>query len=795
MTLGEILADDNTGGAHISELQAIGYRFPSWGERGTSFNILVIAALSNATGTRTDGFGEAELRNTLRPQGLTRTAWVRGVWDVIEETLADLNGLTIDVSSPTAAVRSIREIMKRTGSAVSGGLDANGEITLPNTCRWAVETALLDAAAKILDVSFSELIGTAGPAPETTVLFSWTYRPALDAYVLSQRPKREVAASAIRQAARTVVRSGKRLLRGDLRTKSGRSTLDSRIADIPEQDFSETELAAIVTLPTTRLAEVSGPIEAAEILSQTTGAQLVVTEVSPTLITRQLVLQLLGAVQGDCFLVANPLEGEESFVPNSAPGLGVGPNWDLVLSSKNQLYFSTGPLQADSEAAVNAYDLAGMGVLGNSGPQEQPMTQEVLSRGMGVARYSQGSFLAIDQDGTEFPFHLSRTQLSGVPSSSLCNHKEVTRMLLERAGVPTPQGRTFVRGDHATATAYAEQIGFPVVLKPAMGFRGIGVFAGLQSTASLKEAFVALEQSRLGHQDFIIEEHIPGEEYRILVVGDTAVGAIKRVPASVVADGVHSVAELIVRKNALRRLNPSLMFRPITLGWDARAELERQNLKVTDVPERGTVVTLSSTSNLSQGGDSVDILEHFHPSILEAAVTAVRAIPGLGFAGVDFQLEDPQKALSEQRGAILEMNAHASLSGVIFPMFGTPRPVPKYFIDRLVEVSGMQADPGNSETLNVQIEVKGRLTGELYWDWMADQARLNGISGWIRSTGKRSATIVATGPAPQIATFSIAAVRGPVGSSPTSAHTRHINPIGAQGFTVVEKDPEEVRFV
>ena len=47
----------------------------------------------------------------------------------------------------------------------------------------------------------------------------------------------------------------------------------------------------------------------------------------------------------------------------------------------------------------------------------------------------------------------------------------------------------------------------------------------------------------------IVEKHIAGKDYRLLVVGDRLVAAAERRPACVVGNGVHTVAGLVAAEN------------------------------------------------------------------------------------------------------------------------------------------------------------------------------------------------------------------------------------------------------
>ena len=62
---------------------------------------------------------------------------------------------------------------------------------------------------------------------------------------------------------------------------------------------------------------------------------------------------------------------------------------------------------------------------------------------------------------------------------------------------------------------------------------------------------MCLKAVRLGHDDFIVEKHIFGEDYRIMVIGGMGARCdTKGTRARVTGDGKHSdIAELILIKN------------------------------------------------------------------------------------------------------------------------------------------------------------------------------------------------------------------------------------------------------
>jgi len=350
-------------------------------------------------------------------------------------------------------------------------------------------------------------------------------------------------------------------------------------------------------------------------------------------------------------------------------------------------------------------------------------------------------------------------------------------------------------GDFETARQFADSLGYPVVVKPAMGVRGIGVVAGIQDRSELDLAFEQLRQSKLGEQDFIVEKHISGKDYRIVVIGDEVVAAILRDPASVVGDGVHNVAELIVRKNATRRLNPHLWGRPILYGPAARYQLAREGLTLESVPPAGERVLLSNSCSLSQGGDSVDVLDELHPSVRQACVAAVKAIPGLAFCGVDFLLEDHRKPLSEQVGGICELNAHAAIGNCEYPTYGEPRQVAQTFMEACIDRYDLAVWKAPAENLSLRLIVRGRVTGVGYREWMRRHARNYGVDGWVRNRGRRSVEVVIAGETVAASALAAAAVLGPTRARPTSVTTEHVQRPKVSGFTIVQRPPQELASV
>ncbi|MBC8830299.1 bifunctional glutamate--cysteine ligase GshA/glutathione synthetase GshB, partial [Escherichia coli] len=85
----------------------------------------------------------------------------------------------------------------------------------------------------------------------------------------------------------------------------------------------------------------------------------------------------------------------------------------------------------------------------------------------------------------------------------------------------------------------------------------------------------------------IIEEFIPGDEFRFLVINDKVEAVLKRVPANVTGDGIHTVRELVEEKNTdpLRGTDHLKPLEKIRTGPEETLMLSMQNLSWDSIPK------------------------------------------------------------------------------------------------------------------------------------------------------------------------------------------------------------------
>ncbi len=115
---------------------------------------------------------------------------------------------------------------------------------------------------------------------------------------------------------------------------------------------------------------------------------------------------------------------------------------------------------------------------------------------------------------------------SGVLASSVAMHKEISKVVLEKAGVPVPGGLVVERQDAAKEHLLPR----PYVIKPLAEGSSVGVFIVRADHAHPPQELTR-EDWKFGAR-VLVEPFIPGKELTCAVMGDKTLGVIEIVSAT-----------------------------------------------------------------------------------------------------------------------------------------------------------------------------------------------------------------------------------------------------------------------
>jgi cyanophycin synthetase len=312
------------------------------------------------------------------------------------------------------------------------------------------------------------------------------------------------------------------------------------------------------------------------------------------------------------------------------------------------------------------------------GPSTGSIVDAALVRGVPYRRLTKGSLVQFGWGAKQRRIWAAEVDRTSAVSESIAQDKDLTKRLLRAAGVPVPMGRPVKDLDDAWLAA--DEIGYPVVVKPQDGNQGKGVTVNIKDRAGIERAYPAA--ASIG--TVMIESYLPGYDFRLLVVGNRLVAAARRDPAHVVGDGRSSVKQLVDRVNADPRRGDGHATQLTRIKFDdvALAQLASKGLSVESVPAKGQRVLLRNNANLSTGGTATDVTDDVHPEVAAAAVDAARMI-GLHVCGVDVVCESIDRPLPDQHGGIVEVNAAPGLRMHLAPSYGKSRNVGQAIIEQM----------------------------------------------------------------------------------------------------------------
>jgi cyanophycin synthetase len=305
------------------------------------------------------------------------------------------------------------------------------------------------------------------------------------------------------------------------------------------------------------------------------------------------------------------------------------------------------------------------------GPSTGSIVQAAVARGIPYRRLTEGSLVQFGWGSRQRRIQAAETDRSSAIGESIAQDKELTKRLLHAAGVPVPNGRPVV--DAEDAWLAAQEIGGPVVVKPQDGNQGKGVAVNLESRAQVMAAYAAAADISAS---VLVERYLPGQDYRMLVIGTRLIAAARRDPPQVFGNGRHTVRELVdsVNSDPRRGTGHATSLTKIRFDDIALATLTKQGYQADDVPPKGARVVLRNNANLSTGGTATDVTDDVHPDMAAAAVAAAQMV-GLDVCGIDIVCDSVLKPLEEQGGGVVEVNAAPGLRMHLSPSFGKGRAV------------------------------------------------------------------------------------------------------------------------
>ncbi|AVT17667.1 cyanophycin synthetase [Paracidovorax avenae] len=352
------------------------------------------------------------------------------------------------------------------------------------------------------------------------------------------------------------------------------------------------------------------------------------------------------------------------------------------------------------------------------GPSTGSIVDAAGERRIPHIRLNDGNLVQLGYGAAQRRIWTAETDQTSAIAEGIAQDKDFTKRLLATCGVPVPEGRVVANAQEAWDVA--QDIGFPVTVKPSDGNHARGVTLELYGEDEIKAAFALAEPEGSA---VIVERFIEGTEHRLLVVGGKVVAACRGEMVSVSGNGRSTLRELVDVVNQDPRRGPEQEYPLDWIKLEAPAvqlELQRQGVTPETVPAQGQNILLQRNGNMA-----IDCTDEVHPDVAYYAQLAARIV-GLDIAGMDMILQDVSRPMKEQGGAILEVNAGPGLLMHLKPTSGTPRPVGMAIVDHLfprteegtgagriplVGIAGTQGNAFIARLVGWLLQLSGKLTG------------------------------------------------------------------------------------
>ena len=257
-----------------------------------------------------------------------------------------------------------------------------------------------------------------------------------------------------------------------------------------------------------------------------------------------------------------------------------------------------------------------------------------------------------------------------------CWDKRLANRRMAELLLPVP--KSIKASSLVAAHEAAERLGFPVVMKPVRASGGRGITSRIKTHERIETAYV---RAKRAEQDVLVEEFVPGYDYRLLVIGGKFAGGICRRPPTIVGDGRKTVRQLIDDLNA-DPMRDGIIMAKIRYDDEVETLLAEQGLTLQSVIAEGVACPLRLVSNVAMGAVPEDCTDRVHEDNRRLAERVARCF-FLDVAGVDLITPDISRSYREVGGRVIEVNTKPGLLIHMWPASGQSRDFAAQILERL----------------------------------------------------------------------------------------------------------------
>lgn len=316
------------------------------------------------------------------------------------------------------------------------------------------------------------------------------------------------------------------------------------------------------------------------------------------------------------------------------------------------------------------------------GPSTSSLVEEARNRGIPVKKFNNSTLLVFGYGNKQKKISATVVSSTSGIGIEIARDKQDTKMILGDAYIPVPRG--VLVHDEEDLEDHIEDVRYPLVIKPLNGNHGRGITTGI---GNLVQAVSAFQLAKAVSLPVIMEEFVQGNDYRMILVDHKVIAVAKRTPAMVTGNGKSTIMELIeqINREPGRGNGHDDVLTKVVIDKSTEEILAAKDLHLDSVLEKGEILYLKHTANISTGGTSEDVTDIVHPSFNFIAERVSRLVD-LNICGVDIVAKDITKPFTRENGAVVEVNAGPGLRMHQDPAKGLARNVARPIVEMLFPV-------------------------------------------------------------------------------------------------------------
>lgn len=303
---------------------------------------------------------------------------------------------------------------------------------------------------------------------------------------------------------------------------------------------------------------------------------------------------------------------------------------------------------------------------------------EIARRGWQAQTIGPNAYLLkiIHPDGRWTMLRGTSPMVSSAIGTTITKNKDLTLDFVRSYGYQLPE-YTFV-ADEQAAQDFLQQHGC-IVIKPVDASRAEGVTFNITTSEEVHKAFAYAREHSYSDR-ILVQEHLEGNLYRLVMIDGKLVAAVQRCEAAVTGNGTATVRELIHEANLDPRRQPGV-YAPLSPIKLDEAELYLDDA-IDSVPSTGESVRVALLNGMADGGTTINVTHLVHQDWHDF-MAKISSEAKLFISGYDIISPDISQPFVDNYVPLLEINSSPALRLHEFPTEGEAVHVAAHLLDAL----------------------------------------------------------------------------------------------------------------